>query len=138
MTKNLKNAGCAVLALAVVVLAGCGGPKRCFFEGREEHRQRRTEVGLNRCPHRLETHGRHLVMQQLQLVNVGVWEEVAPHGEHLPEFNEGQAQFFDCLAHGSRRRHMLLAEQGSQEPVLGKYAQYMDQALRGSLRTGAF
>ena len=25
MTKNLKNAGCAVLALAVVVLAGCGG-----------------------------------------------------------------------------------------------------------------
>jgi hypothetical protein len=33
---------------------------------------------------------------------------------------------------------MLLAEQGPQESVFGKYAQYMDQALRGSLRIAAF
>lgn len=43
-------------------------------------------------------HRRQLVVQQRQLINAGGRQLVAPHGVHLPEFEEDELQFLGGLS----------------------------------------
>jgi hypothetical protein len=64
-----------------------------------------------------------MVVQQLQLIYVGVWQQIAAHREHLPEFEKSQTQFLEGLPHLLWRRPMSLAKQCHQNLASGQYAQ---------------
>ena len=64
-----------------------------------------------------------MVVKQLQLIDVGVRQQVAPHREHLSEFEKGQPQFLEGFPYLFRRGPMSLAEEGAQELVSGEHAQ---------------
>ena len=48
---------------------------------------------------------RHLILQLGQLASDIVWQQIAPRGKYLPEFDENRPQSLQRLAqtHGARR-----------------------------------
>ena len=124
-----------VLHCRLMHLGDGGGGQRRFAERCEQLRQRGAQFDFDRRAHLVNAHRRQLVVQQLQLIDVGVRQQVAPHREHLSEFEKGQPQFLEGFPNLFRRRPMSLAEQGSQELVSGEHAQDLHESRHRSPHT---
>ena len=124
-----------VLHCRLVHLGDGGGGQRCFAKRSEQLRQRGTKLRFHHLPNCINALRRQLVVQLLQLIDVGLRQQVTPHGEHLAEFKEGETKFLEGLPHLFRRRPMPLAAQDAQELVTGKHAQYLQKPRRYSPQT---
>jgi hypothetical protein len=82
--------------------------------------------------HHANAHRRQLVVQQRQLINVGGRQQVAPHGEHLPKFEEDEPQFLGGFSYLFRRRPVSRAEERPEKLVSGKDAQNLQESQRRS------
>ncbi|WP_244095783.1 hypothetical protein [Rhodoferax ferrireducens] len=72
-----------------------GSGKRRLSERGEKLGQRGAQFGLDRRAHHVNIHRRQLVVQQLQLFNVGRRQQVTPQREHLSEFEKDQPELLE-------------------------------------------